>query len=660
LLFLPEARTAQEILSLVQSGSLERLLRRSLEGSGFFGARFRESAGRALLLPRASARRRMPLWLTRQRAKSLFAAVSRYDDFPLLLEAWRTCLQDEFDLSSLAMLLDELAAGVIQVGEVSTLMPSPLCSSLLWKQTNSLMYADDTPPGAGGTALRGELVRELALSPDLRPRLAAKVLADFQAKLQRTGDGYAPRDSRELLDWVKERIVLPHAEWQALLQACARDYGSSPEALEEELGSKIVTRSFGELSCVLAREALPRVERTLRASDDDAKSAEYGSTRSGNTPYVDAKSAEYVDARAELLSEWLRYYGPVEPSFVARVLGLTADGVESLIQDLAEEEQVVLDRLAAGSETLLVCDRENLEILLRISRAQARPEVRALPVERLPLFIAETQGLTERGGGPEEMKGRWEKLFGLPLAARAWEEEVFPARLQDYRTRWLDSLLAESGLLWLGCGAQRLTFCFREDAELFLESTPDTAGVEALFGPGAGKYSFWDLADRMGLSSAELTARVWDLAWKGLISCDSFSALRKGMDSGFRAEEAPRDGMRPGVPRMGRRAPGRGRPGFDRWQATRPSAGFWFRVTRGDEERDALEEEEVARDRIRQLLQRYGVLFREILEYELPPLRWSRVFRSLRLMEFSGEVVAGRFFEGIRGLQFADPSLIQG
>jgi ATP-dependent helicase Lhr and Lhr-like helicase len=643
LLFLPEARAAQEILSLVQSGSLERLLRRSLEGSGFFGARFRESAGRALLLPRASARRRMPLWLTRQRAKSLFAAVSHYDDFPLLLEAWRTCLQDEFDLSNLGMLLDELASGVIQVGEVSTPVPSPLCNGLLWKQTNSLMYADDTPPGAGGTALRGELVRELALSPDLRPRLAAGVLADFRAKLQRTGEGYAPRDSRELLDWVKERIVLPHAEWRALLLACARDYGSSPDALEEEVRSKIVTRSFGELPCVLAREALPRVERTLRGAEDDAK------------------SAEYVDARAELLSEWLRYYGPVESSFVGSVFGLTAERIGSLIHDLVEEEQVVLDRLAAGSETLLVCDRENLEILLRISRAQARPDVRALPVERIPLFVAERQGLIERSGGPEELKGKWERLFGLPLAARAWEEEVFPARLQEYRTRWLDSLFAESGLLWLGCGKQRITFCFREDTELFLESTPDAAGAEALFGPGAGKYSFWDLADRLRLSSAELTDRLWDLAWKGMASCDSFSALRKGVDSGFRAEEAARDGPLRGSPRTPvRRTPGRGRPGFDRWQATRPSSSFWFRVPRGGEEPDALEEEEITRDRIRQLLQRYGVLFREILDYELPPLRWSRVFRSLRLMEFSGELIAGRFFDGIRGLQFVDPSLIEG
>ena len=149
LLLLPVGRRApREILSLVNPGSLERLLRARLEGSGFFGARFRESAGRALLLPRASARKRTPLWLTRQRAKSLFAAVARFDDFPLLLEAWRTCLRDEFDLDNLRPVLEELEAGTIRVSEVSTPVPSPFCGELLWKQTNTLMYEDDAPEGA--------------------------------------------------------------------------------------------------------------------------------------------------------------------------------------------------------------------------------------------------------------------------------------------------------------------------------------------------------------------------------------------------------------------------------------------------------------------------------------------------------------------------------
>jgi ATP-dependent helicase Lhr and Lhr-like helicase len=634
LLLLPEDRTADEILSLVEAGSLERLLRRSLEGSGFFGARFRESAGRALLLPRASARRRMPLWLTRQRAKSLFSAVSRYDDFPLLLEAWRTCLRDEFDLRSLTVLLEELASGAIRVGEVTTPAPSPFCGQLVWKQTNSLMYADDalgapavSPDSARGTSLRGELIREVALSTDLRPRLPAELLSGFQAKLQRTAEGYAPRDARELLDWVKERVLLPQGEWEALLRACARDHGMLPETLEETLRPKIVAHSFGDSApaCVLAREMLPRIERILKAAEEDAL--------------------------AGLLSEWLRFYGPIEPSFARTVFGLTEERLESVLQELVEEEEVVLDRLAAGSDTLLLCDRENLEILLRISRARSRPSIRTLPAGRLPLFVARRQGLLGRGNGPEHMKIEWEKLIGLPLPARSWEEEVFPARLEGYRTRWLDGLFSESGLLWLGYGKQRVAFCFEQDVELFTEGSAADTRADSLFPAGAGRYSFWDLAEHARLPSAELTDLLWELAWKGRVSCDSFQTLRKGMDTGYRAEEVGRGG--------GRQARTRSRPGFDRWQASRPGSGFWFRLHGEPETRDALDEEEIARDRIRQVLQRYGVVFREILENELPFLRWSRLFRSLRLMELSGEVVAGRFFEGIHGLQFALPSVLE-
>ncbi len=287
-----------------------------LEGSGFFGARFRESAGSALLLPRASARRRTPLWLTRQRAKSLFAAVSRYDDFPLLLEAWRTCLQDEFDLANLRMLLDELASGGIRASEVSTPAPSPFCSELLWKQTNSLMYADDTPPGAGGTALRGDLVRELALSPDLRPRLAPSSWRIPGQGLQRTAEGYAPRDSRELLDWVKERL-LPRAEWEALLAACARDFGCEREQLLAEIGGKIVERAFGSssLSCVAAVETVPRIERGLSGDDDAALGGLLPNGCASTDPWRRRSSPPYSEC--------------------------PGNGLDSLLEDLVDEEHRV-------------------------------------------------------------------------------------------------------------------------------------------------------------------------------------------------------------------------------------------------------------------------------------------------------------------------------
>ena len=110
-LHLPHDADGAEVFSLVKSGEVERLLRRRLEGTGFFGARFRECAGRALLLPRARFRERMPLWMSRLRSQKLLDAVMRYDDFPILLEAWRTCLEDEFDLKNLERMLNEVETG---------------------------------------------------------------------------------------------------------------------------------------------------------------------------------------------------------------------------------------------------------------------------------------------------------------------------------------------------------------------------------------------------------------------------------------------------------------------------------------------------------------------------------------------------------------------
>ena len=88
-------------------------------------------------------------------------------------------------------------------------------------------------------------------------------------------------------------------------------------------------------------------------------------------------------------------------------------------------------------------------------------------------------------------------------------------------------------------------------------------------------------------------------------------------------------------------------------------AGAWLALPESEAPADALDAEELAQDRVRQLLRRYGILFRELLAHELPSLQWGAAFRSLRLMELSGEAVAGHFFEGIAGLQFASPQALR-
>ena len=374
LLFLPEDVGARELLGLVTPENLDRLLRIGLEASGFFGARFRESAGRALLLPRTSGSRRMPLWLTRQRAKNLYEAAARYEDFPMLLEAWRTCLRDEFDLPALGRMLAEMASGETLVTECTTPAPSPFCSGVLWRETASLMYADDTPRASGGTALRGDLVRELALSADLRPQVDPGLAAELAGRLARTAEGWSPRGPVELLEWLKERIAIPAEDWDTLLAACERDHGTPRTELLDALGGKIVQRTFGlsgtdpaiaGVPVVVALESVPRIERALVAGGDDL---------------------------GGVMAEWLRTSGPVEPERLAGVFGLGAETLDAVLRDLVEEEDVVVDRLLAGSAAIQVCDRQNLESLLRLARSRARPRLESVPIAKLPRFIASRAG----------------------------------------------------------------------------------------------------------------------------------------------------------------------------------------------------------------------------------------------------------------------------
>ncbi|MDP7112479.1 MAG: ATP-dependent helicase, partial [Myxococcota bacterium] len=159
MLRIPDGVEADDLLGMVDPDNMELLLRRHLETTGFFGARFREAAGRALLLPRQSFRQRMPLWLSRLRAKKLMEAVQKFEDFPILLEVWRNCLQDVFELPRLKQMLDEVRSGVISVRTVTTSSPTPFSANVVWKQTNELMYQDDTPDKGGASGLKPELLR---------------------------------------------------------------------------------------------------------------------------------------------------------------------------------------------------------------------------------------------------------------------------------------------------------------------------------------------------------------------------------------------------------------------------------------------------------------------------------------------------------------------
>ncbi len=628
----------QQILSMVTPQNVESLIRKKLEQTGFFGARFRENAARALLLPRKGFNRRTPLWFNRLRSKKLLSSILRYEDFPILTETWRTCLRDEFDIPNLLMLLDEIAQDTISCSERFTDTASPFASNIMRWQTHVHMYEDDTPDTLEHSKLRDDILREVVFTSQLRPRLPQDRVIEFRDKLQRLYPGYTPASSHELYEWVRERIVIPESEWEKLLFGMRRDHGIEYSTILEELSSRLIVIQLPRAkSVVTAIETLPRLLRSLFIPGTDGEDRLY-----------------------EILEEWLRFYGPLQNKLIREVFGIDDKRIERNIETLLENQSVIVDIITEDAVQSEICDAENLERLLRLLRREKRKPFQALEIGNLPLFLANHQRVVPQEiprefGGNAPLQGTFkgdqlsnlqdclEFLFGYPARAELWESDILPARLSFYAPEYLDLLMQQSGLMWFGAGKERLSFCFEDEGELFLESKDkENKDIDWIFPEPTGKYNFWDLHSYSRLSTQELTKKLWDLVWKGLVTNDQFSVVRYGIENKFRIFVPE--------PKVSRGRTTRSQ--FNRWQKTRPIPGNWYIVGRNFETGDLIEEEEIVRDRVRQLLRRYGILFRELLTQELPELRWGKIFRSLRIMELSGEILAGHFFQGIHGLQF--------
>ena len=651
IIVLPDDTGADEILSLVHSGRVEELLRTRLEASGFFGARFRECAQRALLLTRRSMTERMPLWLSRLRSQKLLDAVMRYEDFPILVESWRTCLQDEFDMPALRQVLSELETGTIEWSEVRTSRPSPFATAVAFGQVNEYMYMDDAASGRQTSKLRPDLLREVLFTPELRPTVPPAIVQRFETKRQRLHEGYAPTEPRELIDWVDERLLLPWDQWQALKDAVIRDTAAS-EIDEDPIavcGDRLVRIEAPGLSqpAVAALQTVPRLAAALPWWDQAV-----ATLLDGGEPIAVEPAPIDEDGLPlfTLLADWLAYFGPMDSDTLAAALGLSSAQLLPILDELSADQAIVVGRLVDGVDADRLCDAGNFESLMRMTRADASPDFQTLPIEQLALWLAVAHGLHEPGDNSEDLRRRLEPLLGFSAAASLWETEILPARMQSYTGALIDGVLQESVLRWVGCGRERLAFCFEADLDLLgagdtePEET-DKSAVRSLFPDPDGRYDFATLQTATGLDTTALSQRLWDAVWSGSVTNDTFAAVRRGAASKFKPPATPQaPSRRPVVSR---------RPADGRWQGSTIYPGSWRLLPDPVSAQDPLEEEERNKDRVRLLLDRYGVLFRELTQRELPAFRWSRLFRSLRLMELSGEVLAGRFFDGIPGPQFA-------
>ncbi|MFT7243547.1 MAG: ATP-dependent Lhr-like helicase [Candidatus Azotimanducaceae bacterium] len=631
---------ARSLIDLISTADIEQLLRKRLEGSGFFGARFRENAGRALLLSKGKFNERKPLWMSRLQSQKLLDVVSKYEDFPILLETWRTCLQDEFDLENLRLVLAELATGEIRVTEVACQQPSPFAQTVAWDQINEYMYMNDKPRSSTSSNLSRDLLESLVFQPALRPAIATTIIQDFLLRRQRTLPGYEPQTEVEQVEWVKERLLIPEREWWLEL---------------------------GELSTHASQPNLPSGLEIL--------------SHNGAGMIVAAEDASLVNDQLSelsptLLSNWLQYYGPITLDQICELIGTNAPETEAALIRLLGDNTLIAGPLVKDDEQLYYCDAANFEVLLRFVRQAARVNFEPLPIGHLTPFLYRWQCRYIGKAAEDDLPGLIDVLQCLPLEPEAWEQHLLPSRLANYDSRSLDLMMQSGGLYWIGNQKQKIQFCFADNLTLLddnlsidlqsdfhtkvqADSGPDVdtdssadsinkaAPEHPLFSDPFSRYDFLTLLDKTGLVASALAEQLWQAVWKGNVSNDTFIALRSGIVNKFNVTEATPS-----------RLPRSRRAGFRNWKRDIPFAGDWHQIRYPEPPVDTIETEERNKERVRLLLDRYGILFRELLLHEQAAFRWQNVFRSIRMMELAGELYSGYFFTDIPGPQFISPAAL--
>ena len=365
-------------LILVESAEAMQLVLRQLGSTALFAGRFREAAGRALLLPRRRADQRSPLWQLRKRSYDLLSVASRYPSFPLLLEAYRECLRDVFDMSALVEILKEVEERKLRVQVVETRKPSPFASSLLFSYVANFLYDGDAPLAerrAQALTIDQDQLREILGEADLRELLDADAIAEVEETAQCLIESHRARTADGIHD------------------LCLRLGDLSRADLERRVADPLLLESLPRL--IRARRLLElniAGERRLIAAEDAARYRD-----ALGIPLPPGLAAALLEPVAhpvlELVRRYARTHGPFTLREAADRFALDSRAVENTLRQLAAEGRVLEGGFRPNGFHQEWCDAEILRIVRRKSLARLRREVEPVEQRTLARFLTHWQGL---------------------------------------------------------------------------------------------------------------------------------------------------------------------------------------------------------------------------------------------------------------------------
>jgi len=640
----------EEVRHYLKSASARDVLIQALLDAPMFGTRWRWNATASLAVRRMNGGRKVPPQFQRSDAQDLLTVVfpdqlacaenvageREIPDHPLVTQTLHDCLHETMDADGFVRLLARIEAGEVGITTRDLASPSPLSYAIL--NARPFAFLDDGAAEERRTkAVSTKPLMDLQTAQDigkLDPQVIAQVREDAWPEI---GNADELHDALVVHGFLTDDEA-PFSEFVDALGRYRRM-------------SRLRTPAGGALYV-----AAERLHEFLAVFPDAALS-----------PAIEPVSSDRPtreDALREILRGRLDLLGPVTAEALGAPLGMSGDAVLPALLQLEVEGAVMRGAFTAAGAAEW-CDRRLLARIHRLTRDKLRAEIQPVPPAQFIRFLFRWHQLaTSDGDDRREGEGGLadvlRQLEGHAAPASAWEEDLLPARVNDYMPPMLDKLCAVGRMAWwrpteAGDAAGRKTGPIRgtpvllceRDALAHWQQAAGAAVVDDAVLSGAarqvldvlrthGASFFADLQHDARLLGAQVEQALAELVAHGLVTCDSFAGLRTLV-----MPEDKRNKLR------------RKRPGRDPID----DAGRWSLTRRARPAADtpgalaAPHVEHIARV----LLRRWGVVFRKLLEREegLPP--WRELYYVLRRLEARGEVRGGRFVSGFSGEQFALP-----
>jgi ATP-dependent helicase Lhr and Lhr-like helicase len=638
-----------DALHFVRSQHLKRTLEQAILAAPMFGTRWRWNASRALAVLRYERGRKVQPFLQRMRADDLLAAVFPAQvacqenatggpldipDHPIVRQTVRDCLFEAMDTEGLRAILERIERGDIRVHARDTTEPSPFSHEVL----NAKPYAflDDAP-------LEERRARALSLRRTLPEHQRELGALDPEAIARAVGEARPqPRDADELHDALLSLVAAP------------MDSAVVPWLSELVRSGRAASVATGAGRLAFATESL----RTIEILYPGAEIAPLAALPA----HLDAPAPRRDEAVRALLCGHVEVLGPFTPASLAASVGLAVSDVTSAVAALENDGVLLRGRFTPGAAEEQVCDRRLLARMHRYTLERLRSEIEPVSAVDFLRYLFERHHVTARSrlGGRAGLLEAVSTLQGFEIAAAAWESQVLAARVAGYRPEWLDELCLAGEVAWarlspsrsssgVGSTSRRapITLALRRDLGWLLEAVRGGADPESPASGTAqvaldvlrrrGALFFDDVAAASRLRRDEVAEALWDLVGRGLVASDGWQPLRDLMASG----------------RTGRR---RGRGAQGRWSILERSAA----TSDPDPPAGPGAPADDLADRVAgQLLQRYGVVLRELAARESFTVPWRDVVRALRRREARGLLRGGRFVAGFIGEQYALPGAVE-